>query len=312
MRIIAFLCILFLTACQGVLDLDEREHAPVPKALLAKMKAKNMAPSAPIMLRIHKKEDELEVWKQTRTGRYALLETYEICKWSGKLGPKFKEGDRQAPEGFYDVRPVQMNPRSSYHLSFNMGFPNAYDRAHNRTGTHLMVHGACSSAGCYSMTDEKIQEIYALARESFAGGQKAFQIQAYPFRMTAKNLAEHHDHEHFEFWKMLKRGHDHFTLTGRPPKVDVCNRRYVFNTLSDGTYRARNSCPKMEMPAALAKSFVKKQKSEALLFAKHLPRSKRTAFVEPSQSDVLGSIAIAGQAAIDKAIQSSAAPEPAS
>ncbi|MEL6750525.1 MAG: murein L,D-transpeptidase family protein [Pseudomonadota bacterium] len=290
LRFVALATALLLAACQGVLDLDERENAPVPKALLGKMKAKNMAASAPIMLRIHKADSELEVWKQTRSGRYALLETYEICKWSGKLGPKFKEGDRQAPEGFYSVTPAQMNPRSSYHLAFNMGFPNAYDRAHDRTGTHLMVHGACSSAGCYSMTDEKIQEIYALAREAFAGGQKAFQIQAYPFKMTPQNMVKHREHQHFAYWQMLKRGNDHFELTGRPPRVNVCGRRYVFNTTTDGTYRSREDCPPLTMSPSLAKRFVTKQQNDRKVFARWLTPSQKKALPPVTFASVMNGI----------------------
>ena len=145
-----------------------------------------MSTTSPIMIRIFKEEAVLEVWKQKDNGRYDLAATYDICKWSGRLGPKFVEGDRQAPEGFYTVRPYQMNPRSSYHLSFNIGFPNNYDRAHGRTGQHLMVHGACSSAGCYSMTDKQVEEIYALPA-TLQGRPEAFQIHAFPFRMTAGN-----------------------------------------------------------------------------------------------------------------------------
>ena len=126
-----------------------------------------------------------------RSGYHALLKTYPICRWSGELGPKIKEGDRQAPEGFYTITPGLMNPNSSYYLAINMGFPNAYDKAHGRTGAFLMIHGDCSSRGCYAMTDEQIAEIYALARESFLGGQRSFQIQAYPFRMTPINMAKH-------------------------------------------------------------------------------------------------------------------------
>ena len=111
------------------------------------------------------------MWKKNRDGQYELLKTYPICRWSGDLGPKKKEGDRQAPEGFYTITPGQMNPASNYYLAFNTGFPNAYDRAWGYTGSELMVHGDCSSRGCYAMTDEQIQEIYALARESFFGGQ---------------------------------------------------------------------------------------------------------------------------------------------
>ena len=193
-----------------------------------------MSRTSPIMARIFKEEGKLEIWKQKTNGRYDLIASYDICKWSGKLGPKFIEGDRQAPEGFYTVRPAQMNPNSSYHLSFNIGYPNAYDRAHGRTGANLMVHGACSSSGCYSMTDAQIEQIYAFGRDAFQGGQTEFQIQAFPFRMTAANMARYRNDPNFEFWKMLKEGYDQFEITKVPPKVDVCEKRYVFNQVPEG------------------------------------------------------------------------------
>jgi len=259
-----------LVGCKGPFDGLNKANAPVPRALKFKMKARGMALTSPIMLRIFKEENELEVWKLRDTGRYGLLTTYEICKWSGKLGPKYQEGDRQAPEGFYRVNRHQMNPNSQYHLSFNMGFPNAYDRSHGRTGSHLMIHGACSSAGCYSMTDERVEEIYAMARDAFRGGQKSFQIQAYPFRMSPENMIKHRDHNQFEFWKMLKKGYDHFEITKIPPKVDVCERRYVFNTESEERYPSSGQCPARSMPVTLATAYVAQQKEynsrfEALL-----------------------------------------------
>ena len=205
--------------------------------MVAEIESKNMDKDSPILVRIFKEESELEVWKQDRTGRFALLKTYPICRWSGELGPKIKEGDRQAPEGFYTITPGQMNPNSQYYLAFNLGYPNAFDRAHGRTGAHLMVHGDCSSRGCYSMTDEQISEIYALGRDAFFGGQKSFQVQAYPFRMTPQNMAKHRNNPHMAFWKMLKQGNDHFEVTQLEPKVDVCEKRYVFNAERPATAR---------------------------------------------------------------------------
>ena len=138
------------------------------KELSAEMRAeltnKNMPIESPMLVRLFKQEAELEVWKQDAAGRYELLRTYPICRWSGELGPKIKEGDRQAPEGFYTITPAQMNPNSQFYLAFNLGYPNAYDKSWGRTGAHLMVHGDCSSRGCYAMTDDQISEIYALAR----------------------------------------------------------------------------------------------------------------------------------------------------
>src|SRR5438128_8066356 len=140
--------------------------------MLAQLEQKNMPKDSPILIRLFKEESEIEVWKQDTSGRFALLKTYPICRWSGELGPKTREGDRQAPEGFYTVTPGQMNPNSHYYLAFDIGYPNAFDRSHGRTGSQLMVHGTCSSRGCYAMTDEGIAEVYAIAREAFAGGQK--------------------------------------------------------------------------------------------------------------------------------------------
>ncbi len=220
-----------LAGCQGssVSDLALKAEKPLPAKIVAKMKAKGMTRTSPIMVRLFKEEGVLEVWKQKNNGKYDQIASYEICKWSGKLGPKYIEGDRQAPEGFYNVRPTQMNPNSSYYLSFDMGFPNAYDRANGRSGQNLMVHGACSSSGCYSMTDESVSEIYAFGRDAFKGGQRDFQVQAFPFRMTAANMARYKNDQNYPFWKMLKQGYDYFEANKVPPKVDVCEKRYVFN-----------------------------------------------------------------------------------
>jgi len=250
---------------------------PLKEITKAKMADLNMRKGDPIVVRIFKQESQLEVWKRTRNGRFALLKTYPICKWSGRLGPKFREGDRQAPEGFYTVNPAQMNPRSSYHLAFNMGFPNAYDRAHGRTGSHLMVHGACSSRGCYAMDDDKIEDIYALARESFRGGQRNFQIQAYPFRMTPENMARYAGHKHMPFWRMLKAGNDHFLLTGQPPKIDVCEKRYLFNaqmTNPTSPVRAAGRCPQYEVPLPIATAVAAKQASDNQAMAVAVARLK--------------------------------------
>lgn len=204
-------------------------NAPVPMKTRAAMLAKDMAPDAPILMRVFKKESVLEVWKQTRRGNYELLKSFPICRWSGQLGPKRRQGDRQAPEGFYTVGPKQMNPNSQFHLSFDIGYPNAFDRAHGGTGSYLMVHGQCTSAGCYAMTDAQVEEIYALARDAFAGGQRAFQFHAFPFRMTAENMARHRADPNMGFWRQLKEGFDHFEATRGEPRVTVADGRYAFS-----------------------------------------------------------------------------------
>lgn len=238
---------LMLSSCQtGGID-SKKALAPIPSRTVALMSAKSMSPQDPIVIRSYKKESELEVWKMNSQGRYQLLKTFPICRWSGQLGPKRKQGDRQAPEGFYTITPAQMNPNSSYYLSFDTGFPNAYDRAHGRTGSHLMVHGSCSSAGCFAMTDAAISEIYAIGREAFRGGQRSFQFQSYPFRMTVDNMAKYRGDANYSFWKNLKQGSDYFEITGKEPKVSVCNMRYIFGEIS-------SNCEPVVNPAILAKA----------------------------------------------------------
>ena len=205
-----------------------KHEAPIPPATENLMRGKNTSPADPMLIRIYKKEAELEIWKRSTGGRYIRLKTFPICRWSGQLGPKLKEGDRQTPEGFYAVTPSHMNPNSKHYLSFDTGFPNAYDQAHGATGSALMVHGTCSSAGCYAMTDAGIAEIYALAREAFRGGQKAIQLQAYPFRMTAENLVRHRLDPNIAFWRQLKKGSDRFEATGEELVVGVSAGQYSF------------------------------------------------------------------------------------
>lgn len=254
---------LALAGCNDTLtSVGNKAEHPLPDKLVKKMKAQGMSSRSPILMRIFKEENTLEVWKQKPNGRYEIVTNYGICKWSGKLGPKFKEGDRQAPEGFYKIRKHQMNPNSSYYLSFNMGFPNNYDRSHGRTGSNLMVHGACSSAGCYSMTDEQVLEIFGFARDAFKGGQDHFQVQAFPFRLTADNMARYREHPNFKFWNQIKEGYDHFEITKRPPKVDVCEKKYVFNQVAEygGKFRASSACPKMSQPQSLQFAHAQYQK----------------------------------------------------
>jgi murein L,D-transpeptidase YafK len=267
----------------GVLPMTGKAARPLPDKLVKDIETKGMDRESPILIRAFKEESELEVWKQDRTGRYALLKTYPICRWSGELGPKLREGDRQAPEGFYTITPGQMNPNSQYYLSFDLGYPNAFDRSHGRTGAQLMVHGDCSSRGCYSMTDEQISEIYALGRDAFFGGQKAFQVQAYPFRMTPQNLARHRNSPHMAFWKNLKQGYDHFEVSGIEPKVNVCDRRYVFDAEPPPgqrgplSFNSQAKCPAYSLPDDIADLVRDKQRSDEQQIAELTRRGTATA-----------------------------------
>jgi murein L,D-transpeptidase YafK len=278
---------------------NAKANQPVPPKLIAAMVEKDMDLQSPILVRLFKQEAELEVWKQDRSGKFALLKTYPICRWSGDLGPKVREGDRQAPEGFYSISPGQMNPASAYYLSFNTGYPNAYDRALGHSGSELMVHGDCSSRGCYAMTDEQISEIYSLGRESFFGGQKAFQFQAYPFHMTPANMAKHRNNPNMAFWKMIKEGNDHFEVSHQEPKVDFCEKHYVFdairapNAKSDPVFSAAAKCPKYAISEELADLVQQKQEADSAeynrLVSRGIPVAKLNTGIDGGMNQVFAS-----------------------
>jgi murein L,D-transpeptidase YafK len=210
--------------------------APLPgtpnlNELHSRMAAHGVALGDPVLIRIFKLEFELELWMK-RGDRFHLFATYPICRWSGGLGPKLGEGDRQAPEGFYTVDTKALNPHSRWHRAFNLGFPNALDQVHGRTGSYLMVHGGCASVGCYAMTDLVIDEIWRLATAALRQGQRRFHVHIFPFRMTDEKLAQRGNRPWVGFWRDLKPGYDLFETTRLPPRISVCQGRYV---VSPGT-----------------------------------------------------------------------------
>lgn len=238
---------LALAGCGGIVPKSSslRATQSIKQSVVDKMKSMGSSPGQATMVRIFKEENALEIWKRTAAGGYKFFKSYEICAYSGTFGPKIKEGDRQAPEGFYNISAGLMNPNSNYYLSFDTGFPNKFDRAWGRTGSDLMVHGDCSSRGCYSMTDEAIAEIYAIIRESFNGGNPVVQLQIFPFRMTPQKMAAYSTNPNIGFWQNIKEGYDRFEIAKVPPSWDVCEKKYVFDLKSaDGTpLDAAAACP---------------------------------------------------------------------
>ena len=183
---------------------------------------------APIMLRAFKSESEFEVWIRKDDGEYVLFATYPVCHWSGTLGPKLREGDKQTPEGFYTVTRPQMHHVGRWPRSLNLGFPNAFDQSQSRNGSHILVHGGCSSVGCFAMTNAVIEEIYMFTERAIAGGQTHVPVHVFPFRLTEANLALQKDSPWYPFWANLKEGYDFVDKTKRAPRISVCDARYRF------------------------------------------------------------------------------------
>lgn len=192
-----------------------------------RLKDVGVALGAPMLIRVFKTESELEVWKE-KDGQMVLFATYPICHWSGTLGPKLKEGDKQAPEGFYTVTKKQLRHAGRWPRSLLLNFPNAFDQGLARTGSDILIHGGCTSVGCFAMTNPVSDEIHRMATASIDAGQEHIPIHVFPFRMTQENLRTHQSAAWQGFWGNLKEGYDYFERTKRPPRVSACDGRYVF------------------------------------------------------------------------------------
>ncbi len=219
--------------------------APDPAKLGERLKEQGLKPGDPVFIRIFKGDSQVELWMK-RAARFELFATYPICAWSGQLGPKLQEGDAQAPEGFYTLGKAQLNPNSHYYRAFNLGYPNLLDRAYNRTGGNLMVHGGCASIGCYAMTDPAIGELWQLVTAALNGGQERIGVHVFPFRMTAERLAAFGWHPWAEFWRDLKPAYDLFEETRIPPQIGVCNKRYAVhsgNAAAGSVPELQSACP---------------------------------------------------------------------
>ena len=209
--------------------------------ILAKAQEAGFSPGDAVMIRVFKRESQLELWMR-KDDRFELFATYPICFWSGRLGPKEREGDRQAPEGFYAFTREQLRTGGRHPLSINIGFPNAFDRGKGRTGSYILLHGGCTSIGCFAMTDPIMEEIYKLVDQALGHGQDRVQVQIFPFRMTEANLAPYVSNKWYGFWRTLKQGYDAFESTRVPPAVSVCNKAYVVSAADpdgDGPPTAR-------------------------------------------------------------------------
>jgi murein L,D-transpeptidase YafK len=198
-----------------------------------RLASKGLKAGDAIFIRIFKAESELEIWLRSGS-RFVLLDTYPICHWSGTIGPKIHEGDKQTPEGFYEVTRQQLHLIGRHPRSLNLGFPNAYDKSMQRTGSYILVHGGCSSVGCFAMTNTVIAEIYDLAERALKSGQDRVQVHVFPFRMTDANMQRHGNSEWLPFWTNLKEGYDAFEQTKLPPQVGICEKRYHIQASAPG------------------------------------------------------------------------------
>ena len=232
MRTVVSLIAAILTPTWAAADVPETRRSSaaierVQSVLENDLNARNLEIGAPIFIQITKIPAELNVYVENQSGTFDHFRTYEICAYSGGLGPKKRQGDGKSPEGFYRVRAQQMNPASSYHLSFNLGYPNRFDRSKGYTGDFLMVHGRCVSIGCYAMTDPAMDEIWTLMAAAFERGQREIDVHIFPYRMNWPMRAALPQHPDRDFWQTLAPAWQAFAKDKIPPDITVADGQYI-------------------------------------------------------------------------------------
>ena len=182
-----------------------------------------------VLFRVFKSERILEVWGlDPVTSRYVLVREYPVCAVSGHLGPKTRRGDQQVPEGFYSID--LFNPRSRFHLSMRVDYPNASDLARgrfdDRMGGDIFVHGGCATIGCVPVTDRVIERLYVIAMDARSNGQATIPIHIFPSRMDGTHMRDlweeaGGDWSLWRFWLSLKAGYDHFQTHQQEPGITI-------------------------------------------------------------------------------------------
>lgn len=203
-------------------DRDKQARINVEPGLNARLAPYGMRVGSPVFIRIIKEERILELWgRPDNSGTYVAIKRYPVAGMSGTLGPKQREGDCQAPEGFYEVTGAGLNPKSKYHLSFNIGYPNAYDRALGRTGSLIMVHGSNVSIGCFAITDEGIEEVYTMVAAALGQGQPSVPVQIHPFVPTIDRMAREEHSEFYPFWTIMAQAWEYTERSRQPAPCRV-------------------------------------------------------------------------------------------
>lgn len=263
-------------ASQGNIPLP---NTPNIAQLDQRLAEKGVKLGSELMVRIFKAKSALELWMK-KGDRFVLFATYPICYWSGTLGPKVVEGDQQSPEGIYTVSEKQLHLGGRWPRSLNLGFPNTFDRAYARTGSYILVHGGCSSVGCYSMTNPVIEEIFTIVQRALKGGQDQIQVQVFPFRLTEENLRGFVLHEWYDFWRNLKDAYDSFERTKLPPRVSICERRYwVEDSVRPGEVAAQSPLAGCGVLSAATETMQEEMATEFARMSRTSPQSQRSRLI---------------------------------
>ncbi len=196
--------------------------------LANEFKERGLKLGSPIFLRVYKQTSEMELWVQ-RGPRYVHFKTYGICRWSGGLGPKFYEGDRQSPEGLYRITTSDLIVNPRWDRAMNINYPNNFDNLNGRGGSGILIHGGCGSIGCFAIQNENVEDVYGAVRAALRGGQVYVPVLALPFRFSALAPEKDDTLRMNEFWADLRRADLLFERDRLPPVAWICDGRYYFS-----------------------------------------------------------------------------------
>jgi murein L,D-transpeptidase YafK len=258
-----FLFFLFFLLSGSVQAAPETKESPTlelpetaPQAVLTSSVAaafaeKHLRFGAPVFLRVYKQSSEVELWVQ-QGPRYALFKTYSICRWSGGLGPKMVQGDRQAPEGLYHITAPDLVVNRRWHRAMRLNYPNAFDVVNGRTGYGIYIHGKCRSVGCFAINDDNVEEVYEIVRAALSNGQVRIPVLSLPFRFSSINSLVNEPFVFGEFWRELRRADFLFNRDRLPPSASLCDGNYYFSGRR-GDWRGRyvrlpRGCRPLEKP----------------------------------------------------------------
>jgi murein L,D-transpeptidase YafK len=209
-------------------------RSPYGKAVAAKaielskaFEEKGLKLGSPVFIRVYKQTSEMELWIE-KGSRYVLFKTYGICRWSGGLGPKYYEGDRQSPEGLYRITSADLIVNARWDRAMNINYPNSFDVMNGRSGSGILIHGKCGSIGCFAIQDRNVEEVYAAVREALKGGQAYIPVLSLPFRFASLAPSKQDTRQMSEFWSDLRRADLLFARDRLPPAAWICDGRYYF------------------------------------------------------------------------------------
>jgi murein L,D-transpeptidase YafK len=189
--------------------------------------AKGLKLGAPVFIRVYKQTSEMELWVE-KGARFVLFKTYGICRWSGGLGPKYYEGDRQSPEGLYRITPADLIVNARWDRAMNINYPNSFDVINGRSGSGILIHGKCGSIGCFAIQDRNVEEVYGAVRAALEGGQAYIPVLSLPFRFADLAPSREDTRQMSEFWADLRRADLLFERDRLPPAAWICDGRYYF------------------------------------------------------------------------------------